>query len=330
MWSLDGGASAMTNTAQAIEMHPAAAPRPQTPRPSWSLDSLPARRMKGLRMSLRQHLGALLFFGTVILVLWLGWENRDFRYLTAKNGVGYGLGITGGVMMLVLLLYPARKRLRFMRRLGPVKYWFKTHMMLGVLGPSCILFHANFHLGSLNSNIALACMLMVASSGLIGRYIYAKIHYGLYGGKATLEQLRSDKDHAGGYLDALFALSPGLGDRLQAYEAAVLNQPAGVLGSALRRVTLTVRGRWAYFVLLSRLRAALRRERRHKRMTAAEVRRHSRSARVYLSAYLATIERITVFSFYEKVFSMWHVLHMPLFLMMLVSGIVHVIAVHMY
>ena len=320
----------MTNTAQAIHMRPAPAPRQAAPRPSWSLDSLPAMRMKGLRMNLRHHLGAVLFFGTVILALWAGWENRDFRYLTAKNGIGYGLGITGGVMMLVLLLYPARKRLRFMRKLGPVKYWFKTHMMLGVLGPSCILFHANFHLGSLNSNIALACMLMVASSGLIGRYIYSKIHYGLYGGKATLEQLRSDKEHAGGYLEALFALSPGLGDRLQAYEAAVLNKRAGVFGSALRRLTLSVRGRWAYFILLRKLRAALKLELRHKRMTAAEVRKHSRSAKLYLSAYLATIERITVFSFYEKIFSMWHVLHMPLFLMMLVSGIVHVIAVHMY
>ncbi len=336
MWPLYGGASAMTNTAQVIEIPPVApgpmeqTPRQTTLRPSWSLDSVPAMRMRGLRTNLRQHLGALVFFGTVILVLWMGWENRDYRYLTAKNGLGYALGIVGGVLMLVLLLYPARKRLRFMRKLGPVKYWFKTHMMLGVLGPACILFHADFHLGSLNSNIALGCMLMVASSGLIGRYIYSKIHYGLYGGKATLEQLRSDKEHAGGYLEALFALAPGLGERLRTYEAAVLNKPAGVLGSALRRVTLSVRGRWAYLVMLRKLRAALRLELKHKRMTEAEVLKHSRSARLYLSAYLATIERITVFGFYERIFSLWHVLHMPLFLMMLVSGIVHVVAVHMY
>jgi len=321
----------MTSPAQAIDTRPPVVSRVEArPRPSWSLDSVTALRMQGLRVPLRRHLGAFVFFGAVILVLLAGWENRDYHYLTAKNGLGYGLGITGGVMMLVLLLYPARKRLRFMRRLGPVKYWFKTHMMLGVLGPSCILYHANFQLGSLNSNIALACMLMVASSGLIGRYIYSKIHYGLYGGKATLEQLRSDKEHAGGYLEALFALSPGVGQRLQAYEKAVLSKSSGILGSALRRVLLSVRGRWAYFVLLRKLRAALKLEQRHKRMTAAEVREHSRRARVYLTAYIAAIERITVFGFYEKVFSMWHVLHMPLFLMMLVSGVVHVIAVHMY
>ena len=36
--------------------------------------------------------------------------------------------------MLLLLLYPARKHSRLLRNLGPVKYWFKAHMLFGVLG----------------------------------------------------------------------------------------------------------------------------------------------------------------------------------------------------
>lgn len=320
----------MTSPAQAMDPTRGGVAIPRRQTTARRRPESPATRLNGMRSTARQNLGALVFFTTVTIVLWAGWQNRDYHYLTAKNGLGYALGITGGVLMLVLLLYPARKRLRFMRRMGPVKYWFKTHMMLGIVGPACILFHANFQLGSLNSNIALACMLMVALSGLIGRYIFTKIHYGLYGGKASLEQLRSDKDEAGGYLAALFALSPPLGERLRQYETAALSTSMGVLQTALRRLTLRLRGRWASFVLLRSLRKALRRERRQNRMSANVARLHYQSARRYLATYLATIERITVFSFYEKLFSMWHVLHLPLFLMMLVSGIVHVIAVHMY
>lgn len=244
--------------------------------------------------------------------------------------MGYALGIIGGVLMLILLLYPARKRFRFMKLLGPVKYWFRGHMMLGVIGPSCILYHANFQLGSLNSNVALICMLLVALSGVIGRFIYRQIHYGLYGRKATLEQLRHDKEISEGQLAATFALLPRLQQRLTAYENIVLSTPPGLLSSIIRRFTLAPRNHWTYFISLWQIRRAIRLEVKQNQLGANVYRQRYRMMRRYLSTYFTTIRKITVFSFYEKLFSMWHVLHLPLFLMMLISGIVHVIAVHMY
>ena len=49
-----------------------------------------------------------------------------------------------------------------------------------------------------------------------------------------------------------------------------------------------------------------------------------------LIARLESIRKIAEFNFYERLFSIWHLLHFPLFLMLIVSGIVHGIAVHMY
>ena len=69
---------------------------------------------------------------------------------------------------------------------------------------------------------------------------------------------------------------------------------------------------------------------KQKKLSRTAYHQRYKITRQYLSAYFSTIQKITVFSFYEKLFSMWHVLHLPLFLMMLISGIVHVIAVHMY
>ena len=64
-------------------------------------------------------------------------------------------------------------------------------MVLGVVGPILVLFHANFHLGATNSNVALICMLLVAGSGVIGRYIYTRMHAHLDGSEDTLEELQA-------------------------------------------------------------------------------------------------------------------------------------------
>jgi hypothetical protein len=50
----------------------------------------------------------------------------------------------------------------------------------------------------------------------------------------------------------------------------------------------------------------------------------------YLRTYMRATRKVLEFHFYERLFSLWHVLHLPFFFMMLFSGIVHVVAVHMY
>ena len=60
--------------------------------------------------------------------------------------------------MLVLLLYSLRKRYTWLRFLGPTPSWFRFHMVLGILGPLCILYHSNFTTGATNSNVALFAM----------------------------------------------------------------------------------------------------------------------------------------------------------------------------
>jgi len=49
-----------------------------------------------------------------------------------------------------------------------------------------------------------------------------------------------------------------------------------------------------------------------------------------LDAYFDRIVRLADFSVYERLFSLWHVLHIPLFFMMIISGVIHVFAVHIY
>ena len=43
----------------------------------------------------------------------VGWFLRDRQYISPAEGIGYWLGIIGGSLMLTLLLYPLRKRIKF-------------------------------------------------------------------------------------------------------------------------------------------------------------------------------------------------------------------------
>lgn len=259
----------------------------------------------------------LLAYLLVALVVYLGWNNRLAQPLTAESGAGYALGIIGGSMMLLLLLYPLRKHLRVMHRLGPVKIWFRTHMLFGVLGPVCILFHSGFQLGSLNSNVALFCMLVVASSGLVGRYFYTKIHHGLYGRKATLDELIRHSALLQGSLQAALAAYPAAAQRIAAFEQQTRQHPAGFGASLFRLISLGTRT-WLLYLSLWR----------HVPHTLPSAER--RVVLRHVGARLESMRKITEFHFYERLFSIWHLLHFPLFLMLIISGIVHVIAVHMY
>jgi hypothetical protein len=270
------------------------------------------------------------FSVVVAVLLYVGLRMPTERYITPKRGIGYALGIIGGSLMLLLFLYSARKRIPWLQFLGSTTGWFRYHMVLGVLGPLCILYHANFGLGAANSNVALFCMLTVAGSGLFGRYVYARIHHGLYGSKLSLAELRQG---AAGLRTSpgTFALLPQLAERLDSAERRLLaaGPQLPLLGAARLAVTafLGLQVRWD---LRGYIRGSLRAAARRSRTVAAERKRLRRAAFAYVDRRIAATRRVAGFEAYERLFSLWHALHLPLIFILLVAGVVHVIAVNVY
>jgi len=80
--------------------------------------------------------------------------------------VGHGLGIVGSAMILLLLTYSLRKRIKVVRRIGKLSTWLNYHIFLGVAGPILVTFHTAFKFGGLVS-IAYWSMVAVALSGLL-------------------------------------------------------------------------------------------------------------------------------------------------------------------
>jgi hypothetical protein len=264
---------------------------------------------------------------SILLIAW-GWNVGLENYISPEFGIGYALGITGGIMMLVMLLYSLRKRIPVMRRWGKIKYWFQMHMMLGVLGPLCILYHCAFSLGSMNSNIALYSMLLVAGSGLIGRYIYRQIHKGLYGEKESLKELKEQIVSSSSELDILFSRFT----RLQGFIFRLddLDEHPSLLTSFSLLIKNSVRTRLAYYQGGKALNRAVDIIASKEEWGKKKKQQYSKKTKRLLLNYYQTYRKINSFHLYERLFSIWHVLHIPLFIMMILTGFVHVYAVHVY
>ena len=278
----------------------------------------------------KREMGAsTMLLGVTLLVL-AAWAFSRWGGYTAGSSTGYNLGLAGGIMMLLLFLYPLRKHFRFMHGLGPAKHWFALHMALGILGPLFILVHSRFQVGSVNAGIALASMSLVASSGIAGRFIYTRIHHGLYGRRANLKELRELAGLNSKEVESKLAFAPSVENALTTFETALATTHRDPLRSAWEFATLWLRGRTVYFQCARELNQLYRIHAREQGRDRAKYQRRLKAAKRLVSAYLLGVQRVAQFNTYERLFSLWHVLHVPLVYMMVFSAIAHVVAVHMY
>ena len=271
-----------------------------------------------------QLLRTRVFMISMMGLLYFGWIHRSDNYLEAETGTGYWLGIIGGSLMLILLLYPISKRVSLLTRLIPIRYWFGIHMLLGVIGPIMILFHSNFHLGSTNSSVALVSMLLVAGSGLVGRYIYTHIHHGLYGARITLSELKQETKNNHVQLLNMVAIDETINNRLKAMEEKALQPYAGFISSLQQVITLAANSRTLRKTVKQLLNTHYSEDKTHKTKSDSKTILNS------INRYSRVLRRVAAFKVYERLFSLWHVLHLPLFFMMIITAVIHIFAVHMY
>jgi hypothetical protein len=290
----------------------------------------PAAAPRKYRPTFLVRAGGYLFYGLMGFLVYAGWKTRHLEYLTAERGLGYQLGITGGTILLVLLLYPLRKKARFMQGWGPVKHWFRIHMALGVLAPVCILFHANFKLGSANSNVALFSMLAVAGSGLVGRFLYTRIHFGLYGSRATLVDLKNELANEEAEVNQVLGFAPHVRARLHTLAEQTLSAPGSLPRVVGRALFAGLKHRWLRGRLLREVDRELNAHVRKAGPSAAVLQARQKRAGRWIGEYMETLTRISEIDFFARLFSFWHVLHLPLFFMLLAAGLFHVFAVHAY
>lgn len=270
------------------------------------------------------------FLALTAALVGAAWAASRYGDYTSGSRVGYSLGIAGGVALLVILLYPLRKRLRFMQGWGVARRWFAVHMACGILGPLLILVHAKFHIGSINAGVALVSMLLVAASGIVGRFIYVRIHHGLYGRRMTLAELQAEVGLDSGEVRSKLSFAPRVEQWLREFEQAAVGRPRNVVHDLWRFATLGARARWVRRRATQEFARVYRMHARTFRWDAARQQRHLAGGKAVIADFVSGAQRVAQFSRYERLFALWHVLHVPLVWMMVLSAIAHVVAVHAY
>ena len=170
----------------------------------------------------------------------------------AGGSVGHTLGVVGSSMMVLMLLYSVRKRVGALRRLGPLGRWLDVHIFLGVFGPLLVVLHSSFKVQGLVA-LSFWSMVVVASSGVLGRYLYLQIPRTRAGEELALAELEAEDRELSGQLRTRFRLDeaqlagldalvggPGPRRSSRRLRPARHGRPATPLGAARLRAELPV------------------------------------------------------------------------------------------
>ncbi len=254
--------------------------------------------------------------------------------------LGYNLGLAGGLMMLALLLYPLRKRFKFASKMGALPKWFRWHMLLGILGPLTIIFHSTYHvyipylhpIGSPNAAVAMFSMLLVAGSGIFGRFFYTKIHHGLYGRMSTLDELRSNLESSED-LKAVLNAAPDIGKTLEDFRTRVDAHARQSGYGFMNFFTVGFQTMKLSRSLPQQIGLVMQAQAEVNDLDAgrfADMEQRVADYQKMIVSYLNAVRDGSQFSTYERLFSWWHIFHVPLVYLMVFSALYHVYAVHFY
>lgn len=94
--------------------------------------------------------------------------------LRPSGEIGLLYGYIGTAILVLLLLYSIRKRVRALRGLGKLGRWLNVHIFFGIAGPLMITLHAGFHVTGAIA-IGYWAMMSVMLSGFIGYYLLRQV-----------------------------------------------------------------------------------------------------------------------------------------------------------
>lgn len=224
--------------------------------------------------------------------------------------VGHGLGILGSLFIIIgVTTYSIRKRFKSFRRLSKLKYWLHFHIFLCTLGPFWVLLHTTFKFSGLVS-ISFWSMMLVVSSGIFGRYVYARIPKTLDG--VFLDDTEIEKKQKK-ILKQLGALTGASVEQLETACIAFNPRQNYSVGQSLMITLKFDMSRFDNHSLDDLLKS--KNLNGHQKQQAENLRRQL----LWISSQQAIKKP------FQKVFGYWHVFHIPLTAVMFLVLILHVV-----
>lgn len=230
--------------------------------------------------------------------------------LYAPTGrIGHSLGYLGALSIVVGVAgYVLRKRWQALSRVGRLSDWLQVHIFLCTMGPYLVLMHTTFKFGGVAA-ISFWAMVAAVVSGAVGRYLYAHIPRTIHGNLRTLAALEAEAAEA---RLRLGDVPPATHAALESAFAAPLSPPRGLV----RAVVYAARADWSRRVRMRRARRAL---------GALRVAPRERAMLLELvRSRLRVEQQITLLAPFQRLFHYWHVLHLPVAIVMFLALALHV------
>lgn len=257
----------------------------------------------------------------LVLIAGGGWLVRilaNTPELAASTDVGYYIGVVGASLMLLLMTYPLYKRFRLLRGIGTTRFWFRLHMICGLAGPILIIVHSGLQTRSMNAAWAFWSMIVVALSGIVGRFLYRGLHRGMHGELETAQSLAAAVAAASYNIDRAVSDDADISRRVGNYatRCAALAKlaPVAAVGSFILPFW-----RWS---IMQRVRRSLAR-------SDIPADRQAEKKKL-LGTFLLANQRYAQFALFDRLFSFWHVAHVPFVVTLFLATIAHIVAVHLY
>lgn len=273
---------------------------------------------------------AFALVGAAIALWFLGAQFYDEEYYVAEEGLGYWLGLVGGVLMLLAYIYSMRKHFRFLRFTGILSHWLRIHIWFGIIGPFLIIPHTTFRFESSNGTLAFISMSLVFLSGVVGRYLYSRVHFGLDGRRAHLKEINRMLGLEDGNTQSVLGNIPEVRDRLAKYEKMVMSREYGLFSAFRGMMQTRLGGQAVYMSARRNIRRFLTSVAQQQGWSASDVTNAERQLLRMLKEYLHALRTAARFKAYDQLFMLWRMVHVPLLYLLMISGVIHVLYVHMY
>ena len=234
----------------------------------------------------------------------------DHSILKPSGFIGHGIGIAGTLFIIIgVSSYMARKRYRFLSRMGILKHWLEFHIFLCTLGPILVLFHTSYKFGGLVA-VSFWSMVAVFLSGIIGRFIYLQIPHTIEGRELSLNEVREMKTDVAVVLRDSYKLDD------ETYNLLVDSIKKKV---GLYRKNAIVRYIGNYFrdkKTLSNVKRLLK----YSELSGTE----KKMILGLIKDDINLNQKIERLDTMQNMFKYWHVIHSPFALVMLVIMLIHV------
>lgn len=242
----------------------------------------------------------------------LGYMRRFPVVYEPSKGIWLLSGWAGTAMMLIMMVYSMRKRLRVFRQAGSMRGWLAGHMFLGIMGPLLITFHSTFKFSGLIAT-SFWCMVVTMIFGVLGRYIYGQIPRGITGSELDINTIDTEIDRLdrrlGGYLSGV-----GIAGLLKKINGSMDGaERRGLFGALFFMMRTDLKNLFAGYGLEAALAAYPRLSSEERKGIARLLRKKAAIAR--RRNFLATSHRLL---------HNWHVLHIPLAAVMFIIMSLHI------